>query len=93
MALLRDEEVAAALARLPGWQQSGKAIRRIYEFASFADAMRFVHRVADLAEELDHHPEITVAYRAVTLTLWSHDRGGVTRRDIRMAMRIDGVQG
>jgi len=91
MALLGDEEVAAALARLPGWQQAGRAIRRIYEFASFRDAMRFVHRVADLAEELDHHPEILIAFNVVTLTLWSHDRGGITRRDIRMAMRIDGA--
>ncbi len=89
MALLREEEIAAALARLPGWQQAGRGIRRIYEFASFGDAMRFVRRVADLADELDHHPEILIAFRTVTLTLWSHDRGGITRRDIRMATRID----
>lgn len=88
--LLNDEEVAAALAQLPGWQQERAAIRKIYEFRDFVEAMKFVHRIADLAEAADHHPDITVRFRQVTLTLWSHDRGGVTRRDLDFARRIDG---
>ncbi len=87
--MLTDEQLAAALADLPGWQEDGPRIRRVYEFANFTRAMQFVHRVADLAEAQDHHPEILVQYRLVTLTLWSHDSGGVTKRDVRLAHAID----
>lgn len=89
MPRLGDEEVAAALARMSGWQQLPGAIRRIYEFSSFADAMKFANRVADLAEAADHHPDLLVQYRRVTVTLSSHDAGGITERDVRLARRID----
>jgi len=88
MPLLNDEAIAAALARLPGWQQERTAIRKIYEFPDFAEALKFVHRVADLAAEADHHPVILIEFNRVTLTLSSHDAGGVTRRDLDLATRI-----
>ncbi len=88
MGLLNDEEVAAALAQLTGWQQDGRAIRRLYEFSGFREARMFVNRVADLAEELNHHPDILLRYHDVTLTLTSHDLGGITQRDIRFARRL-----
>jgi 4a-hydroxytetrahydrobiopterin dehydratase len=90
MPRLGDEEVAAALAPMSGWQQLPGAIRKIYEFASFADGMKFVKRVADLAEAANHHPDLLVQYRRVTVTLSSHDASGITERDIRLARRIDG---
>ncbi|MHC4548725.1 MAG: 4a-hydroxytetrahydrobiopterin dehydratase [Planctomycetota bacterium] len=89
MARLRDEEVAAALGRLAGWQQVAGGIRRIYELADFDAAMRFVHRVADLARAARHHPEISVRGRRVTLTLTTHEESGVTGKDIELARRID----
>ncbi len=89
MAVLSEEELAAALAELPGWQQERDAIRRVFEFASFRAAMKFVHRVADLAEARNHHPDIDVRYRQVVLRLSSHDVAGVTSRDIGLAREID----
>lgn len=81
--------VAAGLARLPGWTRAGRAIERTYRFADFAGALAFVNRVGALAERQQHHPDIVIHYNEVTLTLWSHDAGGVTERDFRLAAAID----
>ena len=87
--MLTEEQIAAALAELPGWQQDDGKLRRIREFEDFAGAMRFVNRIADLAEARNHHPDIHVHDRTVTLTLWSHDTGGVTERDIAFAHAVE----
>ncbi len=88
--LLRDEEIAAALGHLPGWQQTNGALRRIYEFVDFREAMKFVHRVADVALALGHLPRIEVKRDRVTLTVTTDEEGGVTGRDIDLIRRIDG---
>lgn len=88
--LLKDEEIAAALGRLPGWQQTNGALRRIYEFADFREAMKFVHRVSDLSEAMGHLPRIEVKLHRVTLTVTTDEEGGVTQRDIDLIRRIDG---
>lgn len=89
MALLPDGEVDARLETLPGWRREGRRIRRAYAFGSFKEAIAFVNRVAELAETMDHHPDILVEYTRVTLTLTSHDAGGLTARDLRLAGKID----
>jgi len=89
MSLLPDTEVDARLRSLPGWTRDGKRIRRAYKFGSFTEAMAFVNRVAGLAEAQDHHPDILIEYSAVTLTLSSHDAGGLTARDLKLAAAID----
>jgi 4a-hydroxytetrahydrobiopterin dehydratase len=81
--------LAAALARLPGWTRVGHAIVRTYPFADFRAALAFVNRVGDLAERQSHHPDIEIHYNQVRLTLWSHDVGGVTERDLALATAID----
>jgi 4a-hydroxytetrahydrobiopterin dehydratase len=86
---LSDAEIAAQLARLPGWSRQGDAIARQYTFKDFVEAMQFVHRVADLAEAADHHPDILIRYRRVTLTLSTHSAGGLTEKDFRLAGQID----
>jgi len=88
--LLRDEEVAAALGRLPGWQQAGGALRRIYEFKDFREAMKFVHRVADLGDAMGHRPRFEVNGHRVTLTVTTDEEGGLTQRDIDLIRGIDG---
>lgn len=93
MPLLPDAEINAALAGHPKWHREGKTLVRRFEFPSFMDAMRFVNRVASIAEEANHHPDISIHYTQVDLSLWSHDSGGVTRRDLRMVERIDEVFG
>lgn len=91
MAVLTDSEIQQALASLPGWQRSGKAIQRIFEFSDFKAAMHFVNKVADAAETANHHPDIDIRYNKVTTALISHDSGGVTQRDMRMAQQINEI--
>jgi 4a-hydroxytetrahydrobiopterin dehydratase len=85
---LSDSAIAGHLGRLPGWERHGSAIRRTFSFADFASAMAFVNRVADLAEAMNHHPDIDLRYSKVTLTLSTHDAGGLTGRDFALAEKI-----
>ena len=89
MAVLKESEIKEELKRLPGWTFSANAIRRDYEFKDFLEAMAFVNKVAAKAEAANHHPDIDIRYNKVVLALTSHDAGGVTRRDIRMAKEIN----
>ena len=86
---LPDDDIRAALPSLSGWSQSGKAIERTFKFSDFVAAMAFVNRIAEAAEQANHHPDIAIHYNQVTLSLWSHDSGGVTNRDLKMAARIN----
>lgn len=86
---LSDAEIQSALGSLHGWQKNGIAIERKYEFKDFAEAMKFVNKVADAAEQAGHHPDIQIVYNKVTLQLTSHDSGGVTQRDVKMATRLN----
>lgn len=88
---LPESEVRDALASLPGWIVTGNAIQRVFEFANFAEAMTFVNKVAEAAEAANHHPDITINYNKVTMSLTSHDSGGVTKRDLRMARTINTI--
>ena len=89
MARLDESDIEQRLRQLPGWERHGDEIRRTYSFPDFNGSMAFVNRVAELAEDADHHPDILVTYAKVTLTLTSHDAGGLTDRDFRLAARID----
>ena len=88
--LLQEDEIRRRLQGLKGWEVQGSEIRKAYAFDGFAPAMAFVNRVAALAEEADHHPDILVQYDKVTLSLSSHDAGGLTLRDFSLAAKIDG---
>lgn len=88
---LSDTEIQSALGSLHGWSKSGMAIERKYEFKDFVEAMKFVNKVADVAESANHHPDIQIVYNKVTLQLTSHDSGGVTQRDVNMAGKINSV--
>lgn len=87
--LLETEELEDALKRLPEWDLEGKSIVRIVEFEDFSEAIDFVNDLADMAEEAQHHPDILIQYSKVTLTLTTHDAGGLTASDIEMAHRIN----
>lgn len=93
MPVLSAPEVEDALKRLPGWQREGIAIARVFQFPDFKAAMEFVNKVASAAEEANHHPDIDIRYNKVTMALVSHDSGGVTKRDVRMAERINQISG
>jgi 4a-hydroxytetrahydrobiopterin dehydratase len=89
MPALGEKEARERLKALPGWRLDGSRITKTYDFGDFKQAMAFANRVAELAESADHHPDILVQYGKVTLTLTSHDTGGLTERDFRLAARID----
>ena len=74
-----------------GWSKSadGKALERTYRFKDFAEAFAFMTRVASHAEQVGHHPEFTSIWNRVDFRLTSHDRGGITERDIALAQAID----
>lgn len=91
MTLLDPAAVDAALAGLDGWRREGDALVRDLRFASFMAAIRFITRVADLAEAADHHPELSNVYWNVGIRLTTHDAGGITDRDVALARAIDGV--
>lgn len=93
MAVLTDSEIQKALGSLPGWKKNGAAIQRIFEFPDFKAAMQFVNKIADAAEQANHHPDIDIRYNKVTMSLVSHDSGGVTPRDVRMAEKINQIAG
>jgi len=89
--LLTDDQVTEALRGLGGWTRDGDAIVRTAELASFPAAIEAVRRVADLAEARDHHPDIDIRWRTLTLRCSTHSAGGVTAKDVELAREIDQV--
>jgi 4a-hydroxytetrahydrobiopterin dehydratase len=92
MAKLPIEELRAALKRLPDWRlaEGREAITRKFQFVDFDAAFAFMTRVALLAAKMDHHPEWFNVYNRLEVTLATHDAGGVTEKDIELAMAMDG---
>ncbi len=92
--LLEGADLDQYLAELPAWQRQAGRLARTLTFRNFADALSFVNGVGKLAEEADHHPDISLHdWNQVTLTLWTHDAGGVTMLDISLARKIDALAG
>ena len=90
---LSQEERDSWMRALPEWSLSreGKAIERSFEFADFSEAFAFMARVALIAEKRDHHPEWFNVYNRVEITLTTHDADGLSRRDVKMARKIDAL--
>lgn len=86
---LTAAELQTFLSKHAGWSNTSDGIRRTFEFPDFTVAMAFVNRVADAANAADHHPDIDIRYSKVTLTLITHDAGGLTSRDTRLAAQAD----
>jgi 4a-hydroxytetrahydrobiopterin dehydratase len=89
---LGDAEVQGWLKAHPGWALEGGMIRRTYAFKDFRVAMAFVNKVADAANAADHHPDIDIRYSKVTLGLVTHDAGGLTARDTKLAEEADALE-
>jgi 4a-hydroxytetrahydrobiopterin dehydratase len=86
---LSAAEIEEVLKTHPAWKLQGGKLVREWTFKDFVEAMKFVNRVAELAEAAGHHPDIDIRYNQVLLGLISHDARGITRRDATMAGRID----
>ena len=89
MAKLSEREADQRLGGLHGWTRDGDAIRKQFTFAGFPEAVAFVNRIAPEAEAADHHPDILINYKRVTLTYSTHSEGGLTEKDFAGAATAD----
>lgn len=89
--LLTEPEIAEGLSRLPDWRREDETLVRTITCETFRDAIALVSRVADAAEEADHHPDIAINWRRVTFTLITKASHGLTWRDLDMGRRIDAL--
>jgi 4a-hydroxytetrahydrobiopterin dehydratase len=89
MLKLAPEKIAAALALMPNWERRGDVILRTFQFKDFPAAVKFVDAAAMLAEQAWHHPDIDIRWNKVTLTLTTHDAGGLTAKDFSLARQLD----
>lgn len=87
--LLTDQEISDALAKLSHWRHEGDSLTRTAELDGFGQAMEAVNRVAELAESVNHHPDIDIRWRTVTFRLSTHSAGGITAKDVSLAEQID----
>ena len=76
---------------IPNWLKRGKTIQRTFEFDGFTGGMDFVNRVARKAQRINHHPDIDIRFNKVTLTLTTHDEGGITDKDFSLARQCDQI--
>ena len=83
------EEVRASMKTIAGWKRRRKEIVRVFEFKDFVNAMKFVNKVAAMAEKHKHHPDIDIRWNKVTLVLSTHSAGGLTIKDFQLACAID----
>jgi 4a-hydroxytetrahydrobiopterin dehydratase len=88
---LSGDAVARGLATLPGWQLDGEAIVKTFDRGDFNGSIAFVNAIAAAANAADHHPDLAVAWNRVTVRLSSHDAGGITERDLRLARSVDAL--
>ena len=89
MPKLNQQEIVDQLSGIPAWQLNGEEIVRLFQFKNFVESMRFVNKVAELAEVAQHHPDIQINWNKVTLSLTTHDSGGLTQNDFDLAEQID----
>jgi 4a-hydroxytetrahydrobiopterin dehydratase len=91
MARLNDSEIDERLAGLEGWERSGDAIVKRFDNGDFKGSVEFVNRLTPEAEELNHHPDLEISWKDVTVTITTHSEGGLTDGDFELARRIDAL--
>lgn len=91
VARLSETQIAVGLERLTEWAQVGDAIQRTYSFKNFVESMAFVDKAAAAAEAVQHHPDILIRYNRVTMTLSTHDAGGISQKDFDLAGAMDAM--
>ncbi len=86
---LGPEEVRSGLAGVTGWEFDGDKIEKKFKFSNFAEALSFVNKVGEIAEDADHHPDIKFGWGYAEVATTTHDRGGITDHDLDLAAKID----
>ena len=88
---LNEPQIREALTALPGWAHTDNALKKQFKFKNFSEAWGFMTRVALMAEKLDHHPDWSNGYNKVDVSLSTHDEGGVTEKDMKLATFMESV--
>jgi 4a-hydroxytetrahydrobiopterin dehydratase len=89
MAVLSDDEIDRRLGEAEGWERDGDALRKQFQFDDFKGSVDFVNRLTPVAEEMNHHPDLSISWNKVTVSLSTHSQGGITENDFELASRID----
>jgi 4a-hydroxytetrahydrobiopterin dehydratase len=91
MPILNTKQINLNLKAIPDWSERAQTICRTFKFEGFLMSIAFVRRIAKQAQKINHHPDIDVRFDKVTLTLTSHDEGGITKKDFFLARQCDEV--
>ena len=91
MARLDEAEIEERLEALEGWSREGDAVVKKFDCGDFAGSVELVNRVAPLAEEMNHHPDLAISWDTVTVAITTHSEGGLTAGDFELAQAIDGL--
>jgi 4a-hydroxytetrahydrobiopterin dehydratase len=91
MALLTDSEIEAGLADLPGWERDDDAIVRDFDRGDFVGAVDFLNAILPIAEAANHHPDVGISWKDVTVSISTHSEGGITANDLALAAQIDSI--
>jgi len=91
MARLSDAEIEERLGQLDGWRRSGDAIVKEFDNGDFKGSVEFVNRLTPEAEEMNHHPDLEISWKTVTVTITTHSEGGLTEGDFELARRIEAL--
>ena len=93
MPVLSDEEIEKRLAGLEGWAREGEAITKEFKLDDFVGSVDFVNRLTPVAEEMNHHPDLSISWNKVTVSLSTHSEGGITENDFELAKKVEALAG
>lgn len=88
---LDEDEIQTRLAQLDGWKVENGWLVKKFRFKQFMDGIGFVNQVAAIAEEMDHHPDVYIRFGLITVSLMTHEAGGITERDFTQATRLEAL--
>ena len=91
MARLSEGDIEERLSGLDGWKRDGEAIVKSFDRGDFRGSVDFVNRLTPEAEEMNHHPDLEISWKTVTVTITTHSEGGLTEGDFELARRIDAL--
>ncbi len=91
--LLDDDAIASKLGELDGWERAGDVIAKTFKNDDFVGSVEFVKRIVEPAEEMGHHPDLTISWDEVGVSITTHSKGGLTENDFELAKRIDALAG
>jgi 4a-hydroxytetrahydrobiopterin dehydratase len=89
--LLDDEAIESRLAELEGWERDGDAIAKTFKCGDFVGSVKFVRKLVEPAEDMGHHPDLSLSWDEVRITITTHAAGGLTENDFELAKRIDAL--